>query len=55
MTKIKKNYSKPAVALSPIDRAGSTFSDSVELPERGPLGPANAPNTPTGEAPNMAY
>jgi hypothetical protein len=43
------------IAMSPIGRAASTFSDSAGMPERGPLGPASAPNLPGGTQPNMAY
>jgi hypothetical protein len=60
MTKRTKSNTPPKHVLSALPRAGSSYSDSdygqsVGLMDRGPIGPASQPNTPTGAAPNMAY
>jgi hypothetical protein len=68
MTKRTKSNTPPKHVLTPMGRAGSSFSDSdygqsVGPMQRGPIGPASetnigpasAPNTPDGMAPNMAY
>jgi hypothetical protein len=45
----------PRVVPMPMDRGGSSFSDS-SMPPRGPLGPASVPNIPMGGAQSdMSY
>ncbi len=56
MARTVKKVSHPAPFAMPMGRGGSTFSDSAPMvADRGPLGPASAPNTPDGTQPSMSY